>query len=308
MTKQKITTAHRFPKKVFPVTVVRLLAGALTYGRRMSAWIQVLCNVRGRSVADRAVVRRSAVYAPVTMLANLTVWREPSLLADAEIDVKSLGAFAVRGNSDDLGHVLLQNNAAVFAVIAQHLRPGEIAIDAGANIGAVTVFMARQVGPLGKVLAIEMIPDTAAQLRHNIQLNCLTNVTVIEQALSSQEGGTVEAEVAEGVFGQASIASGTNRGRTVRRIQVPTTTLDMITTRLADISVMKLDLEGAEPIALASASETLKRTRFIIFESWSSGDGQTASLLKKAGFRISPIDGRNFLARRKDTTPDTLER
>lgn len=292
---QKTISIRQYIKNLLPRRVVRILAGFFTYGRRMSAWIQVLRTVSGRSDRDTVVLWRSVIYSPLSMLSNLGVWREPSLVADAEINVKSLGAFAVRGNSDDLGHVLLHNHSAIFNVIAKHLRPGESAIDAGANIGAVSIFIARQVGMQGQVLAVEMMPDTAARLRHNLALNNLSNVTVIEKALSSREGSVV-AEVAEGVFGQASIASGSNR------VEVPTTTLDCLSTKLKDIAVMKLDIEGAEPLALAGAAEMLKRTRVIIFESWSSDDGQTASLLRAAGFAISPIDGRNFLACRGEAT------
>lgn len=301
MWQQETILIRRFLKRLLPLPVVRTLAAVFTYGQRMSAWMHVLRTVTGRSAADKAVVRRSAAYAPMAMLSNLNVWREPSLIADAEVDVKSLGAFAVRGNSDDLGHVLLQTHEAIFSVIAKHLHPGEKAIDAGANIGAVTVFLARQVGPSGQVVAVEMMPETAARLRRNLALNNLANVTVVEQALSSQAGERVTAEVAEGVFGQASIAAGTNRGRAVRRLEVLTTTLDHISTGLNDIAVLKMDLEGAEQLALAGAQEMLKRTRAIIFESWSSDDGQTASLLRAAGFVISPIDGRNFLAHRGET-------
>jgi hypothetical protein len=43
---------------------------------------------------------------PWDALSELGQWREPQLVEDAEIDVRGLRRFAVRGKSDDLGHVL----------------------------------------------------------------------------------------------------------------------------------------------------------------------------------------------------------
>lgn len=283
-------------KRKLPRSLTHSLAAAANYGSRLAAWIDVLGSARGRTNADRLVLGRSALRAPLDMLGGLRDWREPTLIADAEIEVRGLGAFAIRGGSDDLGHVLPGAHVEFFKAIERHLKSGDVAIDAGANIGAVTVFMAKRVAPGGRIIAVEMLPNTAARLRHNIALNDLDAVEVVEQALSDRAGETVLASVADGVFGQASIAAGTNAGRLVRRVEVKTTTLDVITSSIQVIALLKLDLEGAEPKALAGALATLARTSAVIFESWTNGGGETASILRAAGFTTEKIDGRNYIA------------
>jgi len=285
-------------KNTLPRPVTRALAGTENYGRRMASWLRVLRDVRGLTPADAAILRCSAVRAPWDALSELGQWREPQLVEDAEIDVRGLGRFAVRGKSDDLGQVLPATHALLFSTITGCLSPGDIAIDAGANIGAVSVFMAKAVTPTGRVIAVEMMPDTAIRLRHNLALSGLDWVEVVENALSDRAGETVVAEVVDGLFGQASIAPGSNPGRQVRRAEVKTTTLDGVTAGMKRIAVLKLDLEGAEPLALAGAGETLKRTGAVVFESWSGVASDAAGLLVDAGFAVSNIDGRNFLALR----------
>ena len=219
------------------------------------------------------------------------------------IMVAPTGMFRIRGKSDDLHHVVPSVNGAVVRTIAEHAGPDDTEIDAGANIGAVTVAMARIVGSAGKVIAFEMMPETAAQLRTNLALNDLRQVEVIEQALSDRAGQTVTAEHAHGVFGQASITKEANAGKSVRRVDVLTTTLDAATMSTDWVAVMKMDLEGAEPLALAGAQRMLTKIGAIIFESWSSDGGEVGLLLKARGFSISPIDGRNFLAKRSRDNP-----
>lgn len=287
---------RRIIKMILPISAARMITAGMNYVRRLVAWAHVLRVVRGLSPADVAVIRRSALRAPLDMLKDIYCWHEPKLLTDAEINIRGIGLFSIRGGSDDLGHVLPNAHAAIFSVMHKIINRGEVAIDAGANIGAVSVFLAHQVGPQGRVIAVEMMPDTARCLRHNLTLNKLSCVDVVEEALSNMAGQTINAEVSDGFFGQASIAPGSNSGRSVRVVEVRTTTLDTVAEGIDEVAILKMDLEGAEPSALAGAERTLKRTRAVIFESWAGDGGQTAKMLTEAGFNISSIDGRNFLA------------
>lgn len=71
--------------------------------------------------------------------------------------------------------------------IRRHVQPGDFCIDAGANVGYFSLLLAQQVGPRGKVIAIEAAPTTVERLRANIALNN-ADVTVIETAITSQKG------------------------------------------------------------------------------------------------------------------------
>ncbi|MBV0913480.1 FkbM family methyltransferase [Anianabacter salinae] len=280
---------------------LRSVLGAVTnIARRSASWLYVLRNVSGAVAQDRAALRASFAAAPRHILTDLAQWRDPVLAVDATLDVRSMGRFAVRSRSDDLGHVLAVGHLAILSLVEARLAPGDTVVDAGANIGALTVAFARKVGSAGAVVAVEMMPETAACLRRNLALNKVEDrVRVVESALSSVAGETVNARVPEGLFGQASIADAANAGQAVRQITVRTTTLDDVTEVIGDIALLKLDLEGAEPMALRGAVKTLRKTRLIAFESWAGEGDETSAMLIAAGFDITRLDARNFLATRR---------
>jgi predicted methyltransferase len=56
----------------------------------------------------------------------------------------------------------------VTAVFGRVLRPGDVVIDVGANVGWFTLLAASLVGPGGKVVACEPGPDNLAKLQANI--------------------------------------------------------------------------------------------------------------------------------------------
>ena len=229
------------------------LRRCVTYGRRLHTWRAVTRQIAGISDADKAYLREASRSGWRTAFQALDEWQDPVLLNDARVVVHSVGEFALRAYSDDLYHVLPAREGAVLAQIRQCLKPGDTFVDAGANIGFYTVVAAKLVGPTGKVLAIEMMPDTAARLREHIRMNDLANVEVIEFALSDRSGETITATVPEGNVGQASIMA---EGDTLkaRRVGVQTCTLDDILGSINErIALMKMDLEGAETVALKGA-------------------------------------------------------
>ncbi len=72
--------------------------------------------------------------------------------------------------------------------LAANLHSGDVVYDVGANVGFFTVLAARLVGTEGHVVAFEPVPDNAAAVRHNVALNKMTQVTVLQQAVSDDVG------------------------------------------------------------------------------------------------------------------------
>jgi FkbM family methyltransferase len=203
--------------------------------------------------------------------------------------------FRVRGQSDDLYHVLPGQEPAVEAAIRSRLRPGDTFIDAGANIGFYTVLAERLVGPDGHVVAFEMIPTTADILRDHVAINGCKNVTIHEGALASTTGRLVEASVRPGKYGSASIAR--RSGKEV--IAVRTITLADALQEVLRVRLVKMDLEGAEFDALQGLGAALTKVEAIIFED--KGGPETMDFLIAHGFRCRRIDGANALAERDAT-------
>ncbi len=65
----------------------------------------------------------------------------------------------------------------------QHLQPGNVYVDVGANIGYYTLVAAQRVGANGKVIAYEPDPDNFALLNSNVTLNGLQHITLFPYAL-----------------------------------------------------------------------------------------------------------------------------
>lgn len=142
-----------------------------------------------------------------------------------------------------------------------------------------------------------MMPDTAARLRHNLGLNGLDRVRVVEGALSDTEGAEVTATMPADYHGQASIVAERPETDELVRVRIRTLTLDGVLADLERIDVLKLDLEGAEVQALKGGGVTLARTRCVIFEDWGGrGAGrEAADRIAAAGFRLRRLDGINMM-------------
>lgn len=132
------------------------------------------------------------------------------------------------------------------------LKPGQKAIDIGANYGLFTLSMAKVVGPLGNVWAFEPASSTAAFLADSLAINGFSQVTLDQRALS-EKAGTAQlnlndnSELNELIRGGA--AAGTSE--TVSLIS-----LDDAMTQYgwSDITFVKIDAEGEEAAIIRGGS------------------------------------------------------
>ncbi|MBN1126563.1 MAG: FkbM family methyltransferase [Sedimentisphaerales bacterium] len=74
----------------------------------------------------------------------------------------------------------------VTGAIERFCKPGHTVLDIGANIGAHTLRMARNVGPNGQVYAFEPTDYAFQKLLQNIALNHFSNIETCKLALSDQ--------------------------------------------------------------------------------------------------------------------------
>ena len=135
--------------------------------------------------------------------------------------------------------------------MASELKPGSVFYDVGANVGLYTLLAATRVAP-GRVYAMEPLPANVGYLRKHLTLNGMRNVDVLELAISDQ-AGTAHFEAEET---RAMGRIGT-RGSVV----VQASTLDALLRegRLAPPDFIKMDIEGAEFLALQGARECFVR-------------------------------------------------
>lgn len=275
----------------------KLVRMAEHYGRRQIEWVQVLRAMRGVAAHDRATLLASAIGAPVTALIKLDGFQPPRLLRDTDIAVRDVGRFSARAGTDDIIHLLAAREPAVLGKIRALLRPGDVFVDAGANIGFYTIVAAQLVGPSGRVIAFEMMPPTLERLQRHIAMNDAGNVSAMGLALADRDGEVLIATSAPDKFGQASIVAKAADGVRYLRYEVATTTLDTALADVGDIALIKMDLEGAEYLALCGATAVLQRTRAVLFET-NDRDSRIFALFEAAGFAIEPVDANDWLARR----------
>lgn len=143
------------------------------------------------------------------------------------------------------------------ALFRQFLRPGDVVIDVGANIGAHTVPLARMVGPTGRVLAFEPVRLNFQTLCANLALNSLTWVDAVQGGLGARDETLMIADVAmeaEGNYGALALADlPGNR-------PVPIQRLDAAFTH-PKLRFIKIDVEGMEAEVLTGARGVLATHR-----------------------------------------------
>lgn len=129
------------------------------------------------------------------------------------------------------------------------LRPGDHYIDGGAHHGLYTLHAAALVGPTGRVEAVEAAPKAVVRLSENVALNRLSQVVVHAAALADSPG-RVPFVVDRGAGSGNRIRTADDVGSAT--VEVPTITLDDLRDR-GPFSMVKLDVEGAEPLAMRGA-------------------------------------------------------
>jgi len=153
--------------------------------------------------------------------------------------------------------------------ILSHLLPlfvntGDIILDVGANIGYYTLLFSRYVGPNGLVIAVEPEPRNFKLLQINLALNKITNVHLLQMAISDKEG-TATLFISQ-YSNWHSLRN--NTLLTTQTVEVTTTTIDTLVENLnVPIKLIRMDIEGFEYEALLGAQKTLSDIKpYLIIE------------------------------------------
>ena len=174
------------------------------------------------------------------------------------------------------------------------LKPGDVVVDVGANIGYYTTLAAKIVGQAGRVIAIEPFPETFAALRDNVQRNRLTNVELVNAAVG--DGAVLSLyQDPSGALGTVSMVQQPGWKHVA---DVPTITLEKaVPPELQKrLRLVKIDAEGAEDLALRSMGALMSSTdgelNLLVECGPSDHQPSVTSLLKEKGFDLRGI--RNY--------------
>lgn len=143
------------------------------------------------------------------------------------------------------------------------IKPGMTIIDIGANLGYYTAIASRLAGERGLVLAFEPEPNFFKLLSRNINRNNLKNVACFELAIAEKNGLT-NLYLSSENKGHNSII---NSEELKTAVQVKTTTLDdfLASQKIAKVDIIKMDIEGAEILALEGMRDTLAKHKPLLF-------------------------------------------
>jgi FkbM family methyltransferase len=164
---------------------------------------------------------------------------------------------------------------------------GDTIVDVGAEIGTDALFFSQAVGPTGKVVAIEAAPATYQKLLATIRNNRLTNVVPIDKGVADKQGTMC-------ISNDQSIESNF-LGDEGDEVEVDT--LDAMLADVGEIALLKMNIEGAERLAIQAMDAVIARTRHVAiachdFEADKTGNEwfRTRQLvedyLKAKGFKV----------------------
>jgi FkbM family methyltransferase len=145
-----------------------------------------------------------------------------------------------------------QHNRAIASLIQSALSEGCTFVDAGANVGHLTLAASKVVGRTGCVYAFEPGPGQSSRLARNLAINeCAANVETFPYALSDFDGTST---LYQSYFfdGSDSMVRRSRRG-----IAVGVRKLDSVI-RDAKVDLIKIDVEGQELSVLKGAKNVLQ--------------------------------------------------
>jgi len=230
---------------------------------------KLLAHLRAGTLGDRLAAELQRWACPVDALRE----RAQRELAQAWkavegtsgwIDVLVIGGARLRLYGESvLGQYICRHSfeASELLFLHRYLRPSDVFVDVGANLGLFTVAAARRVGPAGRVLAFEPGSGARRMLEENVRLNRLCNTTILPIALSSSDARLTPTVPVLGHEAFGSLA---------RPIDTLDTQTEEIEARAWDglaqdllgaqaVTMMKIDVEGWESHVLSGAKRFLSQ-------------------------------------------------
>ena len=155
------------------------------------------------------------------------------------------------------------------AVAVELVDPGQTVVDVGANIGVYTHDLSRAVGPTGRVISLEPVPETFHYLTYNVRRAGLTNVVPLQIAASDRTADVVmhiprkktgvEFLYRARIDPPSAPSDNSEWSSQVRDVTTKARRLDDVLAKQGPVSFMKCDVEGHELECIAGAMQMIRR-------------------------------------------------
>lgn len=236
----------------------------LLLGRNPSIdeWQWHLC----KSGSNLAAIVRS--YLGSLEFSKRGMLHQDASLNDLQIASVNGAKIYVRANDPVIGRSVLVNayEPEVVSVFHNHIKAGMNVVDIGANIGFYTMLSATLVGTSGHVLAVEPNLANVKLLEASRRLNGFDNVTVAPMAAADNtgvlalhagesNGTTTTLENVVEVLGASEL--------------VPCIRVDALLKEDQRVDFIKVDVEGAEKLAMQGMRHAIDRCKPVIVSEFS---------------------------------------
>jgi FkbM family methyltransferase len=176
-----------------------------------------------------------------------------------------LGQFSVVANSSypiERGLLISRYEPVTLSVVDAIVRDGDVCLDIGANVGALTLPMAGRVGPTGRVYAFEPGPPAYERLLRNLSMNPGVKDRVVPFQLGiGAEPGTLHWNAGD----NDNPADATLLEPSGVPVQVVTVDAHAAAAGLTKLDFVKIDVEGMEYEVLLGGRATWLAHRPVLY-------------------------------------------
>ncbi|HUZ60247.1 MAG TPA: FkbM family methyltransferase [Hanamia sp.] len=154
-----------------------------------------------------------------------------------------------------------------YKILFSHINEGMNVIDIGANIGAITLQMAKKISKSGNVFSFEPSPYNFKQANKNISLNNFSNIKLINRGLGDKNETAFLYNVNPNNRGMLRLLPEDDQSKSYEKEKVEIDTLDSTMQKfsIAKPDFIKIDVEGFEYKVLQGAHETLSKFKPTLF-------------------------------------------
>jgi FkbM family methyltransferase len=165
--------------------------------------------------------------------------------------------------------------------------PGSTVFDVGAHVGYYTLIAAERAGPSGRVVAFEPLPRNLRYLHQHVRMNAYRNISIVDAAVAECSGQAMFAEALSPSMGHLAPSGSVP----VRQVSLDH---EIAAGALPAPDVVKIDIEGAEALALRGARHTLASRHPTIFLATHGADvhHECLTFLRSLGYSLSSLDDR----------------
>lgn len=246
-------------------------------GRLPTSWISAFADLRGRN----------------TWIKRITDWIPQSIREREGVIQRGVGrGLRFNGGKSAAGFLLGTHDPGIQNAFKLLIKPGMVVYDIGANVGFTTIIAAHLTGPNGTVICFEPQPKCDEMIRHNAALNGLAQVRVRNEALGDKDGSARFLVTSDSTFSRLDGVGKQDLGAT--RVDVVVRRLDSL---IADESLqrpelVKIDVEGSEPLILEGAMATLREARPVLLIELHGTNRVVSELLQKVGYTTRVLGDR----------------